>query len=79
MDAMSHLGVARDVCAYLSHHNNKHVAVKSPLKYNTFKPDNANGLKITVEIENKQACQRYCGVSITGVTSRKALYGCNIN
>ena len=27
-DAMSHLGVARDVCAYLSHHNKKETIVK---------------------------------------------------
>lgn len=65
-DAMSHLGVARDVCAYLSHHNKKETAVKSPFK-NNFKPDN-QGLQIEVLIENKDACQRYAGVSIEGVT-----------
>jgi phenylalanyl-tRNA synthetase beta chain len=72
MDAMSHLGVARDVCAYLSHHSNKHLVVKSPLKYSLFKPDQANGLKIAVEIENKDACQRYSGVSIKGVTVKES-------
>lgn len=65
-DAMSHLGVARDVCAYLSHHNKKETTVKSPFK-NNFKPDN-QGLQIEVVIENKDACQRYAGVSIEGVT-----------
>jgi len=65
-DAMSHLGVARDVCAYLSHHNKKETVVKSPFK-NNFKPDN-QGLQIEVLIENKDACQRYAGVSIEGVT-----------
>ncbi|MGB4936294.1 MAG: phenylalanine--tRNA ligase subunit beta, partial [Ferruginibacter sp.] len=39
IDAMSHLGVARDLCAYLSHHNKKEIQVKSPFK-NNFKPDN---------------------------------------
>jgi phenylalanyl-tRNA synthetase beta chain len=68
MDAMSHLGVARDVCAYLTHHYNKTAVVKSPLRISNFKADNANGLKIAVDIENKQACQRYSGVSITGAT-----------
>ena len=29
MDAMSHYGVARDICAYLSHHEGKEVQVKS--------------------------------------------------
>jgi len=65
-DAMSHLGVARDVCAYLSHHNKKETVVKSPFK-NNFKPDN-QGLQMEVVIENKDACQRYSGVSIEGVT-----------
>ncbi len=66
IDAMSHLGVARDVCAYLSHHNKKEVLVKYPYK-NNFKPDN-QGLQMEVVIENKKACQRYSGVSIGGVT-----------
>jgi phenylalanyl-tRNA synthetase beta chain len=66
IDAMSHLGVARDVCAYLSHHNKKETNVKSPFK-NNFKPDN-QGLQMDVVIENADACQRYAGVSIEGVT-----------
>ncbi|CAN5811190.1 phenylalanine--tRNA ligase subunit beta [soil metagenome] len=68
MDAMSHLGVARDVCAYLTHHYNKHSVVKSPVKPGAFKADHPTALKIAVEIENKEACQRYAGVSIMGVT-----------
>lgn len=66
IDAMSHWGVARDVCAYLSHHNKKDIAARSPFK-NSFKPDN-QGLQMNVVIENKDACQRYAGVSIEGVT-----------
>ena len=65
MDAMSHLGVAKDVYAYLSHHNKKSAAVRSPFK-NNFKGDN-NKLKIEVVIENTEACQRYSGVSITNI------------
>ncbi len=65
-DAMSHLGVARDLCAYLSHHNKKETVVKAPFK-NNFKPDN-QGLQIEVVIENTDGCQRYAGVSIEGVT-----------
>jgi len=66
MDAMSHLGVARDVCAYLTHHNKKDARPKAPYS-NAFKADNHN-LSIKVTIENTQACQRYAGVSITGIT-----------
>jgi phenylalanyl-tRNA synthetase beta chain len=66
MDAMSHLGVAKDVCAYLSHHNKKETHIKSPFK-NNFKVDH-QGLQIEVVIENTDACQRYSGVSIQGIT-----------
>ena len=65
MDAMSHYGVARDVCAYLTHHQ-KEAKVKSPFA-NGFKND-SNSLPIKVTIENKEACPRYAGVSIAGVT-----------
>ncbi|CAN5507925.1 phenylalanine--tRNA ligase subunit beta [soil metagenome] len=66
MDAMSHMGVARDVCAYLSHHNKKDTSIKSPFK-NNFKADQQTA-QITVTIENKDACQRYAGVVIQDVT-----------
>jgi phenylalanyl-tRNA synthetase beta chain len=66
MDAMSHLGVARDVCAYLSHHNKKPASVKSPFK-NNFKAE-AVTLPIDVIIENENACKRYSGVSIEDIT-----------
>lgn len=66
MDAMSHLGVARDVCAYLVHHHKKEYQVKNPL-INDLKPDD-DSLIFSVVIDNKIACQRYSGVSITNVT-----------
>ena len=34
MDAMSHLGVAKDICAYISHHEKIEVKVVSPFKKN---------------------------------------------
>ncbi|MEP7250863.1 MAG: phenylalanine--tRNA ligase subunit beta [Ginsengibacter sp.] len=64
-DAMSHLGVAKDVCAYISHHHKKQVSVVLPFKDN-FKKDN-NRLPIEVGIENPEACRRYSGVSISGI------------
>ena len=66
MDAMSHLGVAKDVCAYLTHHNKKETRIKSPFN-NSFKSD-SNSLQFKVTIENEEACPRYSGVSISGVT-----------
>lgn len=66
MDAMSHLGVARDVCAYLWHHDKKELRAVSPFK-NGFKADN-NNLPISVVIEDSHACRRYAGVSISNIT-----------
>jgi phenylalanyl-tRNA synthetase beta chain len=66
MDAMSHLGVAKDVCAYLSHHTKKDTVIKSPFK-NNFKVDH-QGLQLEVIVENTVDCPRYAGVSLQGVT-----------
>ena len=65
MDAMSHMGVAKDVCAYLSHHNNADIELVSPFD-NTFKVDNTSR-KINVTIENPELCSRYAGVVISGI------------
>lgn len=70
MDAMSHFGVAKDVCAYLTHHNKKDARPKSPFPAH-FKPDQG-GQPIQVTIENTDACQRYAGVSIHGVTVQES-------
>jgi phenylalanyl-tRNA synthetase beta chain len=66
MDAMSHLGVAKDVCAYLAHHHRQGIAVRTPFKNNLRADDHS--LQIDVKIENKEACRRYSGVSLSGVT-----------
>ncbi|HEY0433532.1 MAG TPA: phenylalanine--tRNA ligase subunit beta, partial [Chitinophagaceae bacterium] len=65
MDAMSHWGVARDVCAYLSHHDRKSVKAKLPA-LNNFHIDNTT-LPISVTIENTTACQRYSGITIANI------------
>ncbi|MBC7946394.1 MAG: phenylalanine--tRNA ligase subunit beta [Chitinophagaceae bacterium] len=62
MDAMSHWGVARDVCAYLSYHDKKDQRPKLP-NANGFKSDNTS-LTIDVKVENDKACPRFSGVSI---------------
>ncbi len=63
-DAMSHWGVARDVCAYLSHHDG--VAIKPIIPTPEIKNSN-NTLPIKVVVENTTACPRYSGVCIAGV------------
>jgi len=67
MDAMSHLGIARDVCAYLSRHdkNGKDYTVSLP-DTDALRTDNKN-LPISVRIENQKDCRRYSGISITGI------------
>jgi len=65
MDAMSHWGVARDVCAYLSHHDKKAFRPRFPNNSN-FKIDN-NSFPVTVTIENTKACQRYSGITISNI------------
>lgn len=64
MDAMSHIGVARDVCAYLTHHDKKEIKTVTPPV--TFKTGN-QPLKITVTIKNKDACKRYSGVCLSDI------------
>ncbi len=70
MDAMSHLGVAKDVCAWLTYHNKTEVKPKTPFT-NTFKAD-IHSLPIKVIIENTEACKRYAGVTISGVTVQES-------
>ncbi len=65
-DAMSHLGVAKDVCAYLSYYQKKEVKPNLPFTKN-FDIDN-HDLPIQVTVENTTDCPRYSGVSISNVT-----------
>lgn len=65
MDAMSHLGVAKDICAYISLHSKKGTKIISPFK-NNFKADNKSN-PVKVEIKNPADCERYAGVSISGI------------
>jgi len=66
MDAMSHLGVAKDVCASISHHYKRTTKVIDPFK-NNFKADDRTK-SVEVEIKNHADCERYAGVSISGIT-----------
>jgi phenylalanyl-tRNA synthetase beta chain len=65
MDAMSHWGVARDVCAYLAHHEKKDIKPKIP-NTNGWKTDSKT-VSIKVSVENTKACPRYSGVGIANV------------
>ncbi len=65
MDAMSHMGVARDICAWLSHQDNKEYRIKIPV-YQPLVSDN-QGPEIKVELLNKKDCARYSGLTMTGI------------
>ena len=62
-DACSHYGVARDLSAYLEQ-NGQPTALHRP-SVEGFCVDN-HDLDIAVEVENAEACPRYCAVSIKG-------------
>lgn len=64
IDAMSHMGVARDVCAYLSHELGQEVVVSDT---STIFNTDSSDLPVNIIIENTDACERYAGVSITGI------------
>lgn len=62
-DACSHYGVARDLYAWLIR-NGKKASLHRP-ECDAFKVDN-HDLEITVEVEDKVRCPRYCAVSVKG-------------
>jgi phenylalanyl-tRNA synthetase beta chain len=64
-DAMSHLGVARDLKAGFSQ-KGKNFELITPSVSN-FKVDKRT-LKIDITVENEKLAPRYCGVTISGVT-----------
>ena len=66
IDAMSHIGVARDVCAYLSHHHKIKYNVSYP-DLSAFKTeDEKSGIEVSVE--NTDACRRYSGLLLKDIT-----------
>lgn len=63
IDASSHLGVARDLAAFLNQSGN--MKTRKP-SVEAFISD-SNDLPIPVEIEEKAGCKRYSGLTIQGV------------
>ena len=68
-DACSHYGVARDLYAWLIQ-NGRLAELKRP-SVDAFKVDN-HDMDIDVVVENTEACPRYAGVSIKGVTVKES-------
>ena len=63
IDAASHIGVARDLVAYLRSRG-EDVSLKMP-DVSGFRVDN-HDLEIGVEVENAVACPRYSGITVKG-------------
>lgn len=66
IDAASHFGVARDLAAVLNHRNGAGSAIINKPDTRQFKPDN-NKFQILVLVEDKEACPRYSGLTISGI------------
>ena len=68
-DGASHYGVARDLHAYYMAHGQNIQLTKPSVE--AFKVQ-SNALPIAVTVENSDACPRYSGVSIQGVTVKES-------
>lgn len=68
-DACSHYGVARDLYAYTMQATGNS-AIRRP-GVDAFKVDN-NDLQIDIEVQNSEACLRYAGVTVKGVTVKES-------
>lgn len=68
-DACSHYGVARDFYAYLTQNCNGSSITRPSC--DAFKVDD-NSLPIDIVIENPEACMRYAGVTVKGVTVKES-------
>lgn len=64
-DAMGHIGVARDLVAYLNVHENAGLKINWPSveEFNV----GSNDLSISVEVMDLDACPRYTGLTISGL------------
>lgn len=65
-DAMSHFGVARDICAWLNHHEG--TALKPIISLKAASADQSKPCPIKVAIENTNDCKRYAGAYIADVS-----------
>jgi phenylalanyl-tRNA synthetase beta chain len=63
-DAMGHIGVARDIRAFLNTHRQANIELQWPV-IKDFSVNSTSPVKI--EVANKIACPRYCGLTIDGI------------
>lgn len=70
MDAMSHIGVAKDVCAWMSHHNKK--STKPKLPFQNIKGAGEKAPEIKVSVKDYSACPRYSGLVFTNIKVKES-------
>ena len=68
IDGASHIGVARDLAAFFSQQQKTGYTKPS---VEAFKTDNTDN-HISVKIENKNACKRYAGLTISGIEIKES-------
>ncbi len=68
IDGASHIGVARDLAAYLKQEQD--ISYTRP-SVEDFKADD-HSLEIPVEVRNPEACPRYAGVTLTGIEIKES-------
>lgn len=69
IDSASHFGVARDLAASLSQ-TRSDIKLTRP-SVDAFEKDN-NSFEVNVSVENPEACPRYSGVTLSGVTVKES-------
>ncbi len=69
IDGASHIGVARDLAAFLKQKDNS-IEVKWP-SVDNFRTDN-HDWPVSVKVENPEACTRYSGLTISGLTVKES-------
>ena len=69
IDGASHIGVARDLAAFLKQKDNS-IEVKWP-SVDNFRTDN-HDWPVSVKVENPEACTRYNGLTISGLTVKES-------
>jgi phenylalanyl-tRNA synthetase beta chain len=72
-DAMSHLGVARDLLAVMKHKKIVSQSATLNTKHQTLNNNSQTpNTKLTVEVKNSEACPRYCGITIENVEVKES-------
>ncbi len=69
-DAMSHLGVAKDVAAYMTYHKGETYSAVLP-KLEEIAASNTNNT-VSVQVVNEDACPRYMGLSIDNIQVKES-------